>query len=150
MHAPHSPANGVETAHAKSLAVIHALNPWSIVWRTELKDIELCLIAIGHSWDDLHQVSRIGLMVVQGMRRWTFLPLLLLTVPSLAINIGGDALTVCLNTVAVVFLCGAPTPRLPGRQTSNTGLAVCRYLCMIAWYASHFDVPCPTCVCRDR
>lgn len=73
----------------------------------ELKDIELCSMAIGHAWDNLHAVWRTGLIVLQGMRRWTFLPLLLLTVPSLVINYGGSALTVCLNTLAVVFLCGA-------------------------------------------
>ena len=39
------------------------------------------------------------------MRRWVFLPALVLTVPILVTVKGGDALNVCLNTVAILFLC---------------------------------------------
>jgi positive regulator of sigma E activity len=39
------------------------------------------------------------------MRRWFFLPLLVTNVPVLVMNKGGDALSVCLNTVAILFMC---------------------------------------------
>ena len=38
-------------------------------------------------------------------RRWLFLPCLVTTVPMLVLTKGGDALSVCLNTVAILFLC---------------------------------------------
>ena len=40
-----------------------------------------------------------------GARRWVFLPMLSLTVPLLVMIKGGDAMSVCFNTVAVLFLC---------------------------------------------
>merc|ERR1712093_665666 len=39
------------------------------------------------------------------MRRWLFLPGLVANVPFLVLWKGGDALSVCLNTVAILFLC---------------------------------------------
>ena len=39
------------------------------------------------------------------MRRWVFLPVLVLTMPFLVLVKGGDALSVCFNTVAILFLC---------------------------------------------
>ena len=39
------------------------------------------------------------------MRRWVFLPFLVIDVPVLVMFKGGDALSVCLNTVAILFLC---------------------------------------------
>ena len=38
-------------------------------------------------------------------RRWVFLPSLVCTVPLLVMVEGGDALQICLNTVAILFLC---------------------------------------------
>ena len=37
--------------------------------------------------------------------RWVFLPSLVCTVPLLVMVEGGDALQICLNTVAILFLC---------------------------------------------
>lgn len=39
------------------------------------------------------------------MRRWVFLPALATVVPILVMIKGGDALSVCFNTVAILFLC---------------------------------------------
>ena len=45
--------------------------------------------------------------------RWVFLPSLVCTVPLLVMVEGGDALQICLNTVAILFLCDiGETPRL--------------------------------------
>jgi hypothetical protein len=38
------------------------------------------------------------------MRRWVFLPILVATVPMLVLLKGGDALSVCFNTIAILFL----------------------------------------------
>merc|ERR1711969_199542 len=39
------------------------------------------------------------------MRRWVFLPTLVCNVPILVMIKGGDALSVCLNSVAILFMC---------------------------------------------
>ena len=38
------------------------------------------------------------------MRRWLFLPALVAAVPILVLFKGGDALSVCFNTIAILFL----------------------------------------------
>ena len=71
----------------------------------ELKDIELCSIAVTHAGEKLSAGWRLALRFVLWMRRWVFLPALVSDVPILVIIKGGDALSVCLNTVAILFLC---------------------------------------------
>jgi hypothetical protein len=71
----------------------------------ELKDIELCAMAIAHAGDKLSKGWRLALGFLLWMRRWFFLPALVLTVPALVLYKGSDALSVCLNTVAMLFLC---------------------------------------------
>jgi hypothetical protein len=39
-----------------------------------------------------------------GVRRWVFLPALFYVVPNLVMIKGGDALSVCFNTIAILFL----------------------------------------------
>jgi hypothetical protein len=71
----------------------------------ELKDIELCLLAIeripegvlGWKW-----VSALSFCLE--LRRFVFLPGMLNIVATLVILKGGDALSVCFNTVAIIFL----------------------------------------------
>ena len=48
---------------------------------------------------------RLALSFLLWMRRWVFLPSLVVDVPMIVLNKGGDALSVCLNTVAILFLC---------------------------------------------
>ena len=38
------------------------------------------------------------------LRRYTFLPMLVAVVPAVVVFRGGDALSICFNTVAVLFL----------------------------------------------
>ena len=71
----------------------------------ELKDIELCSMAVAHAGDKLSKGWRLALGFLLWMRRWVFLPSLVTTVPILVLFKGGDALSVCLNTVAILFLC---------------------------------------------
>ena len=71
----------------------------------ELKDIELCSIAVAHAGDKLSKGWRLALGFLLWMRRWVFLPTLVMNVPILVLFKGGDALSVCLNTVAILFLC---------------------------------------------
>eukprot|EP01043_Picozoa_sp_COSAG02_P047990 COSAG02_NODE_4662_length_5119_cov_2.425299_2_plen_612_part_00 len=71
----------------------------------ELKDIELCSMAVAHAGDKLSKGWRLALGFLLWMRRWLFLPTLVLTAPMLVMFKGGDALSVCLNTVATLFLC---------------------------------------------
>ena len=71
----------------------------------ELKDIELCSMAVAHAGDKLSKGWRLALGFLLWMRRWVFLPTLVTNVPALVLFKGGDALSVCLNTVAILFLC---------------------------------------------
>lgn len=69
----------------------------------ELKDIRLCSIAIDRS-ETLSRRWRRLLTLLGGIRRWTFLPSLMCATCNLVAIAGGDALSVCLNTIAVLFL----------------------------------------------
>ena len=77
----------------------------------ELKGIELCNIAIRHAEEakerdgsrDLGEYS-VPLQIINGIRRWMFLPTLAASIPMMVAFKGGDALSVCMNTVAIVFL----------------------------------------------
>eukprot|EP01045_Picozoa_sp_COSAG04_P010169 COSAG04_NODE_615_length_11914_cov_12.688447_10_plen_512_part_00 len=71
----------------------------------ELKDIEICSMAVAHAGDRLSKGWRLALGFLLWMRRWLFLPGLVMNVPALVLYKGGDALSVCLNTVAILFLC---------------------------------------------
>jgi hypothetical protein len=68
------------------------------------QDIALCAIAIAHAWDQLSRGSRIILALLGGVRRWLFLPTLVVAVPVVVLVKGGDALSVCFNTIAILFL----------------------------------------------
>jgi hypothetical protein len=72
--------------------------------RGPTQDITLCAVAIAHAGDRLSRGSRLGLTLLGGMRRWLFLPVLVAAVPFLVLVKGGDALSVCFNTVAILFL----------------------------------------------
>ena len=62
-------------------------------------------MAIRHAGDRIAPSWRFALSLLGGVRRWVFLPSLVMAVPALVLLRGGDALSVCLNTVAVLFLC---------------------------------------------
>eukprot|EP01051_Picozoa_sp_SAG22_P006936 SAG22_NODE_470_length_10142_cov_13.947227_10_plen_456_part_00 len=71
----------------------------------ELKDIELCSMAVAHAGDKLSKGWRLALGFLLWMRRWVFLPPLVMNVHGLVLYKGGDALSICLNTVAILFMC---------------------------------------------
>jgi hypothetical protein len=72
------------------------------------QDITLCAIAITHAGDRLSRGFRIALTLLGGVRRWVFLPTLVMAVPFLVLMKGADALSVCFNTIAILFLTEVP------------------------------------------
>lgn len=58
----------------------------------ELKDVELASIAIQRAGDKMSRSWRIAFMLVNGARRWIFLPTLLVDVPFLVMMKGGEFL----------------------------------------------------------
>ena len=72
--------------------------------RDATQDIALCAVAIEHAGAKLSHGSRLALALLGGVRRWVFLPTLVVAVPFLVLLKGGDALSVCFNTIAILFL----------------------------------------------
>jgi hypothetical protein len=72
---------------------------------SELKDIKLCHAAIGQAADRITRSWQLVLLLILGFRRWVFLPGMVATAPTLVLLRGGDGLSICANTVAVIFLC---------------------------------------------
>jgi hypothetical protein len=77
------------------------------------QDIELCAIAIAHAGNRLSRGSGLALTLLGGVRRWMFLPALVGAVPTLVMYKGGDALSVCFNTIAILFLTEVTTMLKP-------------------------------------
>eukprot|EP01046_Picozoa_sp_COSAG06_P009204 COSAG06_NODE_477_length_15216_cov_133.572402_10_plen_104_part_00 len=73
----------------------------------EMKDIKLVSSALNQAKDGeaISSIGHLVMTVITGLRRWAFLPLLALSVPMLITLEGGDALSICLNTVAILFVC---------------------------------------------
>ena len=69
-----------------------------------------------HAGDRLSRGSRLALTLLGGVRRWVFLPTLVIAVPVLVLVKGGDALSVCFNTIAILFLTEVTTPLLKPRK----------------------------------
>ena len=71
----------------------------------ELRDIQLCGLAVARAGKRLDDGPwRTTLRLLCGARRYVFLPTLVSTIPTLVLYRGGDALSVCFNAVAVLFL----------------------------------------------
>lgn len=71
----------------------------------ELRDIEICAKALRDATGDhLSKAWHVTLLLKAGIRHWVFLPAFLLITPILVALRGGDALSVCMNTVALLFL----------------------------------------------
>ena len=58
----------------------------------------------GPIWSRSLDLWRLGVVILLGFRRWTFLPMLVYSVAELVLVNGGDALSVCFNTVALLFM----------------------------------------------
>jgi hypothetical protein len=67
----------------------------------ELKDVELCSMAIERARDDLSAPWRFALIALNGVRRWQFVPQIVLIIFFLVASRGGDALSICFNSVAM-------------------------------------------------
>jgi hypothetical protein len=80
------------------------VSAWLNEWLRRVQDIEVCNLAITHAGERLSSGYRFALTLLGGVRRWLFLPALILAVPMMVKLKGGDALSVCLNTVAILFL----------------------------------------------
>ena len=65
---------------------------------------DMCTVAIAHAGDRLSRSSRLTLTLLGGVRRWLFLPVLVAGGPTLVLLKGGDVLSVCFNTIAILFL----------------------------------------------
>ena len=63
-----------------------------------------CATTSQRAGDQLHPALRLSLLVMQAMRRWIFLTLLTVAVPLLVVYRGSDALAICFNTVAILFM----------------------------------------------
>ena len=70
----------------------------------EDKDIFLCLAALEQGRKHASIVWRSIVIVLSFARRWLLLPSIMLDVQQLVMSRGGDALTLALNAVAVLFL----------------------------------------------
>eukprot|EP01047_Picozoa_sp_COSAG01_P043618 COSAG01_NODE_3887_length_5585_cov_3.982501_2_plen_503_part_00 len=73
----------------------------------ELADIAHCRHILEHGTGGDNRIApwwRIALLSINGFRRWGFLPNLAAVVPMMVFTKGGDALSVCQNSVAILFL----------------------------------------------
>ena len=61
---------------------------------SQLKDIRLCTLAVEHADSKLSVGWRVTLRVINLIRRWTFMPVLLVAIPFTVMFQGGDALNV--------------------------------------------------------
>jgi hypothetical protein len=75
----------------------------------ELQDIELCALTVTRASAGAQSGVRCAVALLNGVRRWVFLPNLLVDIAPLIWIQGADALSVCFNTVAVLFLCEIDT-----------------------------------------
>jgi hypothetical protein len=69
----------------------------------EVKDIALCSIAIERLGDNIGRWRHV-IAIGSFLRRAAFLPVMLNTVGLLVVMRGGDSLSVCFNTVAILFM----------------------------------------------
>eukprot|EP01045_Picozoa_sp_COSAG04_P019726 COSAG04_NODE_1944_length_5162_cov_4.060020_3_plen_504_part_00 len=70
----------------------------------DLKDIKLIGIAVTHAGENLGAAWRWAFAFVGGVRRWLFLPSVILAAGILIVAEGGGAKSVCLNSVAILFM----------------------------------------------
>ena len=52
--------------------------------------------------DKIAKGPRVTLKALALIRRWTFVPVLIVTVVALVVNAGGSSLAICLNSIAIL------------------------------------------------
>jgi hypothetical protein len=67
----------------------------------ELRDIKLCELVCARAKMDAWKAA---VVLVQSLRQYAFLPVLLMMVPMVVEKKGGDPISICMNTVAILFL----------------------------------------------
>jgi hypothetical protein len=94
-----------------TITLIFASFVIAIAAASELVDIQLFSLMLQQAAANevggarsISQSWSVALAVLNGARRFLFLPTLVMAVPVLVALKGGDALSVCMNTVAVLFL----------------------------------------------
>eukprot|EP01043_Picozoa_sp_COSAG02_P003039 COSAG02_NODE_72_length_41961_cov_13.243658_15_plen_96_part_00 len=80
--------------HRSLLSLLFALVAVAAV----CQDITICLLALERSSDHISKPFRVGIFVMNWVRRWVFLIALAYTVPVLVLFRGSDALAVCFNS----------------------------------------------------
>ena len=70
----------------------------------ELKDIKLIEISLDEAGNAISPVWHRALGALSFARRWVFLSAFGWIVPNLVLKLGGNALNICFNTIAVAFL----------------------------------------------
>jgi hypothetical protein len=71
----------------------------------ELRDITFCKITFSRATIDKSSKWCTAIRLLGWLRRWVFLPFLVATVPFVVYCRAADSLSICFNTVAVLFLC---------------------------------------------
>jgi hypothetical protein len=94
----------------------------------EIKDIQLCLYLMEANGDIITKHRIVVLRVLALVRRWAFVPMLVVTVVSLVAAEGGSALQICFNSIAI--LCTQPSSPSPDNEFSACQPA---YDCSINW-----------------
>ena len=109
------------------VALMFAFTTVAFVITGELQDIELCEIAVARARGGAKGGVRFALKFLNAARRWVFLPCMSTCIPFLVWVLGGDALSVCFNTVAILFLveidtvCYAGLPRRVRERMAEAG-----------------------------
>ena len=86
------------------LALAFAATMVSIAMCGELRDILMCSAAINAAGDRLPPRWRTGALLLIGLRRHSFLAIFPGVILVVVTSLGADALSICFNTVAVLFL----------------------------------------------
>lgn len=71
----------------------------------EVKDVTLTAIALIRTQSEISSGWRVAAEILNAARLYMFLPSLVLCVPFLVLFKGGDSLSLCFNSLAVLFLC---------------------------------------------
>lgn len=70
----------------------------------ELRDIELCRLALERADPPPSRGWWWAINLLATVRRHSFLPLFVANIPGVVLNVGSDSLSICFNTIAVLFL----------------------------------------------
>merc|ERR1719247_2069403 len=67
---------------------------------SEIRDIKLCEISLRRISSEKHR----GLAVIRAIRTYCIIPMVIAIIPEMLIWRGSDAFSICMNTVAILFV----------------------------------------------